>query len=134
MIKERKSTANIGFTIFLACFILCSCSATRMVETDLYFGQTRPDGSMITDAEWQNFRDNQIAKVYKEGCTVIKASGNWLDPVTHKLITEPSYLVINHHKRSAQISQQIDSLKYWYIKMFQQQAVLRVDKTVKASF
>ncbi|MES2371903.1 MAG: DUF3574 domain-containing protein [Bacteroidota bacterium] len=105
-----------------------------MVETDLYFGQTRPDGSMITETDWQNFRDNQIAKVFKEGCTVIKASGNWLDPVTHNLITEPSYLVINHHKRSSQISQQIDSLSYWYKNMFQQQSVLRVDKKAKVIF
>ena len=120
--------------ILLACFILCSCSTTRMVETDLYFGQTRPDGSAITEMEWQNFRDNQIAKVFNKGCTVIKASGNWLDPETHKLITEPSYLVINHHKKSSEISQQIDSLRYWYKTMFQQQSVLRVDKKSEASF
>jgi len=121
--------------ILLACFILCSCSTPRiMVETDLYFGQTRPDGSMITEIEWQNFRDNQIAKVFKEGCTVIKASGNWLDPESHKLITEPSYVVIHNYKRSSQKSQQIDSLRYWYKNMFQQQSVLRVDKRAKATF
>jgi hypothetical protein len=124
----------MSYKLLLACFILCSCSTSRMVETDLYFGQTRPDGSMITETEWQNFRDNQIAKVFKEGCTVIKASGNWLDPVSHKLITEPSYVVINHHKQSAQISQQIDSLAYWYKNMFQQQSVLRVDKKAKVRF
>lgn len=105
-----------------------------MVETDLYFGQTRPDGSMITEAEWTNFRDNQIAKVFKKGCTIIKASGNWLDPVTHKLITEPSYIVIHNYKKSAQKSQQIDSLAYWYKNMFQQQSVLRVDKKAEAIF
>jgi hypothetical protein len=124
----------MSYKILLACFILCSCSAPRMIETNLYFGQTRPDGSMITENEWQGFRDNQIAKVFKEGCTVIKATGNWLDPATHKLITEPSYVVIHHHKKSAQLSQQIDSLIYWYKNMFQQQSVLRVDKKVKAVF
>jgi hypothetical protein len=123
------------YKILLTCFILCSCSTPRiMVETDLYFGQTRPDGSMITEAEWNNFRDNQIAKVFKEGCTIIKGSGNWLDPVTHKLITEASYIVIHNYKKSSQISQQIDSLCYWYKNMFQQQAVLRVDKKAKATF
>ncbi|HMJ46432.1 MAG TPA: DUF3574 domain-containing protein [Ferruginibacter sp.] len=105
-----------------------------MVETDLYFAQTRPDGSIITDVEWNNFRENQIAKVFKYGCTVIKASGNWLDPVTHKLITEPSHVVICYYKKSPQMSQQIDSLRYWYKNMFQQQSVLRVDKKAKASF
>lgn len=120
--------------IVLACFILCSCSTTRMIQTDLYFGQTWPDGRTITETEWTNFRNNQIAKVFKEGSTVIKASGNWLDPETHKLITEPSYVVIYYHKRSSQISQQIDSLRHWYKTLFQQQSVLRVDRKVKASF
>ena len=105
-----------------------------MVETDLYFAQTRPDGSMITEVEWNNFRNNQIAKVFTHGCTVIKASGNWLDPETHKLITEPSYVVICYYKKSSQMSQQVDSLRYWYKNMFQQQSVLRVDKKAKAIF
>lgn len=89
---------------------------------------------MISDAEWQHFRDNQIAKVFNRGATVIKASGNWLDPETNKLITEPSYRVTNIHKNSPQISKQIDSLRYWYKTLFQQQSVLRVDKNVRASF
>jgi hypothetical protein len=122
------------FKLFIICFLLCSCSSSRMIETDLYFGLTRPDGSMITESEWNNFRNNQIAKVFKEGCTIYNTSGNWLDPDTHKLITEPSRVVSHLHKRSTQISQQIDSLRYWYKMMFQQQAVLRVDRKVKASF
>ena len=122
------------YKILLTCFILCSCSTPRMVETDLYFAQTRPDGSMITEIEWKNFRENQIAKIFKEGCTVIKGSGNWYDPVSHKLITEPTYVVVYYYKKSSQISQQIDSLRYWYKNMFQQQSVLRVDKKVKATF
>jgi hypothetical protein len=120
--------------LFIICFLLCSCSSSRMIETDLYFGLTRPDGSMITESEWNNFRNNQIAKVFKEGCTIYNTSGNWLDPETHKLITEPSRVVSHLHKSSTQISQQIDSLRYWYKMMFQQQAVLRVDRKVKASF
>jgi len=89
---------------------------------------------MITEIEWNSFRNNQIAKVFSQGCTIIKASGNWRDPVTLKLITEPSYLVICDYKRSSQMSQQIDSLVSWYKSMFSQQSVLRVDKKVKASF
>ena len=122
------------YKILLTCFLLSSCSSSRMVETDLYFAQMSPDGSMIAETDWNNFRNNQIAKVFTQGCTVIKASGNWLDPVTHKLITEPSYVVICYYKRSPVMSKQIDSLRHWYVQLFQQQSVLRVDKKVKASF
>jgi hypothetical protein len=105
-----------------------------MVETNLYFGQSKPDGSMVTETEWKNFKENQIAKVFKEGSTVISSTGNWYDPVSHKLITEPTYVVVFLYKKSSQISQQIDSLRHWYKTMFQQQSVLRVDKKVKAIF
>jgi hypothetical protein len=126
--------AAMAYKILLACLILTSCSTSRMTETNLYFGQTRPDGSMITENEWQNFRETRLDKVFKAGSSTLKVIGTWLDPDTHKQITEPSYLVIHHYKRSSQMSQQIDSLVYWYKKMFAQQAVLRVDKKVKASF
>jgi hypothetical protein len=105
-----------------------------MVETDLYFGQSRPDGSMITQGEWNRFKETQILRIFKEGSTTISATGSWLDPVTQKLISEPTYVVTYFHKRSPAISKQIDSLRNLYKSMFLQQAILRVDKKVQASF
>ena len=105
-----------------------------MVETDLYFGQSKPGGGMITEKEWNSFKEEHIAKVFKEGSTVLNGAGNWYDPVSHKLITEPTYVVIYIYKKSSSISAQIDSLISRYKSMFQQQAVLRVDKKVKAVF
>lgn len=105
-----------------------------MVETNLYFGQSKPDGSMISANEWSQFKENYIAKVFKEGSSVLNVTGNWSDTVSHTLITEPTYMVIYFYKRSPAISKQIDSLRYWYKNMFRQQSVLRVDKKVKASF
>jgi hypothetical protein len=105
-----------------------------MIKTDLYFGQSRPDGSMITKAEWDNFSETQIARVFKEGSTTTAVTGSWYDPVSHKLITEPTYIVSHIHKKSPLISKQIDSLRNFYKSKFQQQSVLRVDEKLKASF
>lgn len=121
----------LGIVAFIVFF---SCSSSRMIETNLYFGQSRPDGSMITESEWNNFKQGYIDKVFKEGCSVINVKGSWYDSSAHKLITEPSYMVIYDYKRSSTISKQIDSLCYWYKKIFIQQSVLRVDKKVKATF
>jgi hypothetical protein len=120
--------------ILLICFFLCSCSGARMIETDLYFGQSKPGGGMITENEWKNFKENQIAKVFKEGSTVLHVTGNWADPVRQKLISEPTFVVIYFYKKSQKVSGQIDSLRSWYKTMFQQQSVLRIDKKVKADF
>lgn len=105
-----------------------------MMETNLYFGQSKPDGGMITENEWKNFKEEHIAKVFKEGSTVLNGAGSWYDPVSHKLITEPTYVVIYFYKKSPAISAQIDSLISRYKTIFQQQSVLRVDKKVKAVF
>lgn len=124
----------MAYKILLICFVLSSCASSRMMETNLYFGQSKPSGEMITEKEWTSFKENKIAKVFKEGSTVLNGVGSWYDPESHKLITEPTYVVIYFYKRSAAISNQIDSLRYWYKTMFQQQSVLRVDKKVKTSF
>ena len=89
---------------------------------------------MVTEQEWNQFKENYISKVFKEGSTIVSVSGNWYDPETWKLITEPTFQVIYFYKRSNNISHQIDSLRYWYKTMFQQQSVLRVDRKVVASF
>lgn len=105
-----------------------------MMETNLYFGQSKPDGGMVSEKEWNSFKEMHISKVFKEGSTVVNVTGNWFDPDSHKLITEPTYMVVYFYKKSPAVSKQIDSLRYWYKTMFQQQSVLRVDKKVKASF
>ncbi|MEI9945122.1 MAG: DUF3574 domain-containing protein [Chitinophagaceae bacterium] len=122
------------FKLLIICFILSSCTASRMMETNLYFGQSKPDGGMVSEKEWNSFKEMHISKVFKEGSTVVNVTGNWFDPDSHKLITEPTYMVVYFYKKSPAVSKQIDSLRYWYKTMFQQQSVLRVDKKVKASF
>jgi uncharacterized protein DUF3574 len=116
------------------CLVLVSCSANRMVETDLYFGLSKPGGGIVTEQEWNSFRDDQVCRVFKEGNTIIDATGSWLNPKTGKSVTEPSRVVICLHKNSALISRQIDSLRQLYRTMFRQESVLRVDKKVAVSF
>jgi len=106
----------------------------KLVETDLYFGLSKPDGGKVTEQEWNSFRDNQVCKVFKEGNTVIDATGSWLDQQTKKSVTEPTRVVIYLHKNTNKISAQIDSLRQLYKTMFGQESVLRVDKKVTASF
>jgi hypothetical protein len=122
------------FTIILICLFMVSCSANRLVETSLYFGQSKPDGGMVTEKEWSDFKVNYIAKVFSHGSTVLNATGSWLDTASHKLITEPTYVVVHTYKKSRYMSNEIDSLRYWYKALFQQQSVLRIDRKVKASF
>jgi hypothetical protein len=120
--------------LFCLLILFASCASHRMMETNLYFGQAKPTGGMVSTAEWEKFKEDHISRVFKEGSTVVNVTGNWYDPESRKLITEPTYLVIYFYKPGKTISQKIDSLRYWYQHAFQQQSVLRVDKKVKAYF
>jgi len=105
-----------------------------MVETDLYFGLNKPDGTTITEQEWNLFEQNEVCAVFKQGSTVVNATGNWFNPVSNKLITEPTKVVICVHPKTTSFSKQIDSLRQRYKTVFRQQSVLRVDKKATVSF
>lgn len=120
--------------IAIAICSFASCRTAQLTETNLYFGQTKPNGDVITEKEWASFRRQYICRVFKEGSSVMSLSGNWYDTAAQKLITEPTYLVSYYYKYSPEVSAQVDSLRYWYKNIFQQQSVLRVNRSVKASF
>ena len=105
-----------------------------MIETNLYFGQSKPGGGMITEVEWNRFKEEYINKVFKDGYSVVSATGNWYDTAARKMITEPSYMVTCDYRSSRALSNRIDSICYWYKTLFMQEAVLRVDKKVKLRF
>ena len=120
--------------VIIICFFAVSCSPASMIETHLYFGQSKPNGSMVSEPEWNNFKETKISRVFKEGSTILSTTGYWYDFKNHKLIAEPTYVVIYFYKKSPYVSKQIDSLRNIYKNIFQQQSVLRVDKKVKAMF
>src|ERR1700712_1272181 len=104
--------------LLLAGLLLSGCAAKLRVETDLYFGMAKPDGGMISNKEWNTFKSNHISAVFKEGCTVVDVTGNWRDPASGKLITEPTHMVVYIHKNLKPLSIQIDSLRNLYKTMF----------------
>lgn len=103
-----------------------------MIETNLYFGQSKLDGGTVGQQEWNGFVEQHISKVFAEGSTIVPATGNWYDTGRHQVIKEPSFMVIAINKMSPKLTRQIDSLRNRYKSLFQQQSVLRVDKKVRA--
>lgn len=122
----------ILFRSIAFCMIFCSCKLQHITQTDLYFGRSKPDGGMVTETEWNTFVQQYVSKVYPEGSTVIKATGNWYDTAQRKLIAEPSNMIVAINRMTPKLNRQIDSLRYWYKVLYRQQSVLRIDKKVKA--
>lgn len=127
------SMNKLRFAIVISLIILAGCSGSRQIETDLYFGFSKPAGGMVSENEWKGFMQAYISPVFSSGFTVIPAQGKWLDDSTHVLISEPSVIVIAIHKKNKQTDVRIDSISTNYKRLFQQQAVLRVDKKVRVA-
>ncbi|MER3498487.1 MAG: hypothetical protein C4308_07575 [Chitinophagaceae bacterium] len=67
--------------IISACLFLVACS-NRLVQTELYFGQSKPNGELISEAEWNEFKKNYVTNVFREGCSVHHIKGMWKDAVS----------------------------------------------------
>lgn len=102
-----------------------------MTQTQLYFGQLTLNNDTLTEQQWNTFAQQYISKVLPSGSTVIQSVGYWYDTAQHRLITEPSRIVTTVNKMSPRLSKQIDSLRFWYKTLYQQQSVLRVNSKVR---
>ncbi|MBV9987787.1 MAG: DUF3574 domain-containing protein [Chitinophagaceae bacterium] len=123
-------------TAGIICILLgCSCSMQRYTQTNLYFGRSIPgDTAMVNNTQWQQFVNDRVVPVFSRGFTIMESKGFWLDPVSKKMVTEPSNMVSCISKMTPSLSARIDSICYWYKTLFKQQAVLRIDEKVRAAF
>src|ERR1041384_5882132 len=55
---------------------ICSPVGTAYTRTTIYFGLTRPMGS-ISEAEWQNFLRDEVTPRFPDGLTVLEADGQY---------------------------------------------------------
>ncbi|HMQ69305.1 MAG TPA: DUF3574 domain-containing protein [Ignavibacteria bacterium] len=110
-------------------------SEEKYIKTELFFGLNKPDGSVISEQEWESFADTVISKTFSKGATILKSDGRWLSGDT--LIKEDSRVVIYFSRifeMTEEFSDKIDLLREKYKKYYDQEAVLRTDDFINASF
>jgi hypothetical protein len=103
------------------------------IETELYFGLSQVDGTIISDREWQDFVDRYITPRFREGLTIIDAAGQWQGQ-TGQTIHEPSKIVIIYHHRSYEAERAIESVRADYKALFHQESVMRVSEATEVWF
>lgn len=124
----------ISFVVLLT-LTACNTSyrAVKMTKTELYFGLSKPDGSMISPQAWQAFADTVIATTFIEGSTIIDGQGQWLGK-NGQLVSEPSKILILLSKLTPKRSKQIELVREKYKKYYEQEAVMRIDESMKVAF
>lgn len=111
--------------------------AEKYLRTELYFGRSRLNGSLVADEEWNSFLKGVVTPRFPDGFTCLKGFGQYRDR-TGRIITEPSEVIIflypERLKKESRV--RIEEIRAAYIKQFEQESVLRVDlpKAVRVSF
>jgi hypothetical protein len=114
-------------------FAAFSSKENNYVKTELYFGQSKNSGGIVSEVEWNAFEDSVIVKVFSSGSTTFETRGRWLNE-NNDIIKENSRVVMAVNKMTPELSAQIDSIREKYKKYFSQSSVLRIDQAADVSF
>ena len=136
----RAVMAVVFFSIFAAGFVAgghwhtpvqaqgfsvtidCGPSSAPQIRTTLYFGLSRPKGS-VSELEWQIFLRDEVTKRFPDGLTVWQAEGQWQTPVG-SIDREQSKVLLLVHGDTVTERQSVQAVIKAYRQAFDQQSVL----------
>ena len=104
--------------------------AEPWVRADLFFGTTRPDGTIVSEEEWQEFLDTEITPRFPDGLTVLTGYGQFRRE-DGTIIEEQSQVLIILYpaETAAESSDLLEEIRAAYEEQFEQSSVLRTDIT-----
>jgi hypothetical protein len=103
-------------------------------RTDLYFGSMKPDGSMVNDAEFTQFVDQQITPRFPDGLTLLKGYGQFKNSVDVIVREDSRLLILFYPPQTLDANKKIQDIRELFKSAFQQESVLRVDSFSIVSF
>jgi hypothetical protein len=150
-----KFIRSLGLNILLAIsipavitfqsqFVLADTAPTTLVEsapeaetwnrTELYFGTSKPDGTVITEAEFKAFMDKEITSRFPDGLTLLTGYGQYLGDNGEIAKETSKVLVLFYPSDMTNANENIEAIRNEYEKLFRQESVLRVDSLEQLSF
>jgi hypothetical protein len=89
-----------------------------MLEYHLFFGR-----ASVTDPAWAEFTAHVITPRLPDGFTVLDANGQWMNPLTHRIVGEHTTVLVVALPESAANDAAITAIKDAYRAQFRQQSV-----------
>ena len=104
-----------------------------LVRSELYFGRLRPDGTVVSDAEWRTFVAEEITPRFPDGFTVFDALGQYRGR-DGQIVSEPTKVLLIVHGPDARPRGSVQELRDLYRRLFQQESVLLIESPARAGF
>ena len=97
-------------------------------RTELFFGTSKPDGTVVTDAQFMQFLDEVVTPRFPDGLTLLSGHGQFRNSAG-VIIEEKSFLLILLYpaEEFRAASRRIERIRTLYKQRFQQESVLRAD-------
>jgi hypothetical protein len=128
---------KLFLTVAATAWILTGCQSVstsqRWSRSEVYFGLSKPDGSLISSLEWDDFVNDVITPKFPAGLSVVHVAGQWRN-ASGCIEKEQSKMLVLLHPSSAAAEAQIDEIRASYRRRFKQEAVLKVTMPVQVSF
>jgi hypothetical protein len=111
----------------------CEPGDSALVRDVIYFGRNRPDGGVVSDAEWRGYLDSVVTPRFPDGLTVVEAHGQWRGR-GGAVEREQAEVLTLFHPDDAVSRRAVDELAAEYKRRFGQEAVLRERLTACTRF
>jgi hypothetical protein len=111
----------------------CEPGDSALVRDVIYFGRNRPEGGVVSDAEWRGYLDSVVTPRFPDGLTVVEAHGQWRGR-GGAVEREQAEVLTLFHPDDVVSRRGVDELAAEYKRRFGQEAVLRERVTACARF
>lgn len=113
--------------------VACEVGDTALVRDVVYFGRNRPDGGVVSDAEWRGFLDEVVTPRFPAGLTVVAAAGQWRG-ASGAVERERAEVLTVLHAGDGTSRAAVAEVVAEYKRRFRQEAVLRERAATCARF
>jgi len=105
-----------------------------LARTELFFGLSKPDGTVVTAEQFMEFLDKEITPRFPDGLTVLMGHGRFRSKHGNIIAEESVVVILLYSVEAGTKSQHIEAIREAYRRTFQQESVLRVDSLACATF
>jgi hypothetical protein len=103
-------------------------------RTELYFGTGRPDGTVVSDAQFAQFIDEQVTPRFPDGLTLLAGYGQYKNSAGIINKEKSLVLILFYPPQMTDAGKLIEQIRETYKALYQQESVLRADSNSVISF
>jgi hypothetical protein len=109
-------------------------SGGLFARTELFFGSSKPDGSIVTDEEFEGFLKREITSRFQDGLTLLVGTGQFKNSKGEIIQEKSRLLILLYPIAESGSSERIEQIRDAYKSVFGQESVLRADSFSCVSF